>query len=300
MSPAKSQKLFSDGSWVRVLTFDFNLSDGTKTELAINIQKIKEVVDVDQYNIQPLSQSYYPIVGLFSLRGVSVPVLDLNHFLSKQDKHEASTGNRRIIICEFQKLLLGILVSKTHKIRQFDNAQVQRVPEVLEGLPSNVFNGIVEVNNSFIKLLDIEYILTKLNVDIAPPANVPASVDLAGKLILIAEDSILFQKKLSKFFQDRGAKIVMAEDGQEGLLKLRSLKEKPDLIFSDIEMPKLNGIGMIRAIKSEEDFRNIPVIFNTSISNPGLIEDIQSEGLGDYIVKFDEEEIEMALKRVFS
>jgi hypothetical protein len=54
---------------------------------------------------------------------------------------------------------------------------------------------------------------------------------------------------------------------------------------------------MIRKIKSNNSLKNIPVVFNTSISNQGLIEDIVSEGLGEYIVKFDEFEISRALKK---
>lgn len=301
MNAIKTQKLFTDGTWVRILSFDFKLTNGQSTELALNIQKIKEVVDVDDYEIQGLTKSYYPIIGLLGLRGLSVPVLDLNHFLSGSTADDYSLeGNRRIVICEFQKLLLGVLVHKTHKIRQFDNSQVQKVPEALEGLPNNVFNGIVEVGGKFIKLLDIEFILTKLNVDIAPPSKNMQHFDISGKKILVVEDSRLFQLKLAKFFRERNADVVVAEDGEDGLSKLRENGYRPDLIFTDIEMPVLNGIGMVRAIKQDPKLRDIPIIFNTSISNPGLIEDIKGEGLGDYIVKFDEEEIGNALQRAFS
>ena len=91
---------------------------------------------------------------------------------------------------------------------------------------------------------------------------------------------------------------MVAEDGVQGLDYLTSGTYTPDLIFTDIEMPRLNGIGMVRKIKEMDAIRNIPIIFNTSISNQGLIEDIVSEGLGEYIVKFDEFEIAKALKKI--
>lgn len=93
----------------------------------------------------------------------------------------------------------------------------------------------------------------------------------------------------------------MAEDGEEGLRMIEKHQDELDLIFTDIEMPYLNGIGMIRKMKKQGLAPHVPVVFNTSISNPALVEDITSEGLGDYIVKFDEgiisQVIEKALKQ---
>src|SRR5690606_7729804 len=147
-------------------SFDVMLKDGTTTELAINIQKIKEIVDLSEFRLQSLAESYYPIVGLLNLRGLSIPVLDLNCFLSGSDRSSFKIHpHQRIIVCEFQKLHLGIIVDRTHKIKQFSNSLVQKIPDVVAGLKANVFNGIIELEGKFIELLDIEYILTKLNVD---------------------------------------------------------------------------------------------------------------------------------------
>lgn len=294
---AAAKELFSDGSSIRILSFEVRTHPSTTMTLALNIQKIKEIVESDDYQIQPMGPTYFPIIGLVNLRGLSVPVLDLNHFLTGERTPESpDKHSMRIIICEFQKLLLGIIVEKTHKIKQFDNSLVHKVPDVVEGLPHNIFNGIVEVEGKFIQLLDIEFILTKLNVDVAPDAKNQAELTLKGKHILIVEDSRLFQKKLVQFFRARGAEVTVAEDGVEGFEKLKS-GVHPDLIFTDIEMPRLNGIGMIRKVKQDVQLAQIPVVFNTSISNPGLIEDIVSEGLGDYIVKFDEGEIVNSIRK---
>src|SRR5690606_15382599 len=150
----------------------------------------------------------------------------------------------------------------------------------------------------FVKLLDIEYILTMLNVDVAPEPQNSMSLGLSNKKVLIVEDSRLFQKKLVNFFTGKGAEVMVAEDGIEGLEILEGRSFNPDLVFSDIEMPRLNGIGMVRKLKENDSLKNIPIIFNTSISNQGLIEDIVSEGLGEYIVKFDEFEIAKAIKKL--
>lgn len=288
----QQKEIFSEGSIVRILTFEVKVSQQENLVLGINIQKIKEILECKDAHIQSLSQNYYPLLGLINLRHLSIPLLDLGHFLgSGASSDSLSSREGRIIICEFQRLHLGILVDKTHKIRQFKNSSIQPMPEVMSTFPTNIFNGMLEDNGDFINLLDIEFILTKLNVNIAPEKDIKVEdATLKGKTVLIVEDSKLFQKKLLQFFGSLEANIILAEDGEEGLRKLQEAKSV-DLIFSDIEMPKLNGIGMVRKIKENPSWRDIGIIFNTSISNPGLIEDIQNENLGRYIVKFDEGEI---------
>ncbi len=297
----KAPHLFSDGSSVRVLTFDVRVNSDVTLEMAINIQKIKEIVETDDFKIQGLTNKFYPIVGMINLRSSSIPVLDLNHFLTgaSADSFDYSK-NYRIIVCEFQKLQLGIIVDRTHKIKQFSNSLVHKVPDVVAGMNNNIFNGILEVDGRFVKLLDIEYILTMLNVDVAPEPQNSMSLGLSNKKVLIVEDSRLFQKKLVNFFTGKGAEVMVAEDGIEGLEILERRSFNPDLVFSDIEMPRLNGIGMVRKLRENDSLKNIPVIFNTSISNQGLIEDIVSEGLGEYIVKFDEFEIAKAIKKLLN
>lgn len=296
----KAPHLFSDGSSVRVLTFDVRVSQNVTLEMAINIQKIKEIIETDDFKIQALTSKFYPIVGMINLRSSSIPVLDLNFFLTGAAPESFDhSRNYRVIVCEFQKLQLGIIVEKTHKIKQFDNSLVHKVPDVVAGMNNNIFNGILEIDNRFVKLLDIEYILTMLNVDVAPEPQGSMTLTLSGMKVLVVEDSRLFQKKLVQFFSEKGAEVMVAEDGVQGLEILESGSFRPDLIFTDIEMPRLNGIGMVRKIQAIDSIKNIPVIFNTSISNQGLIEDIESEGLGDYIVKFDELEIVRSIKRIF-
>lgn len=302
MSAVRKTDLFSEGTTVRILTFDVRLNNGEIFTMAMNIQKIKEILDTADVNVQPLTPNYLPLVGLLNLRHVSIPILDIAHFLGNEAKEEGVTmKGKRIIVCEFQRLNLGIVVENIHKIRQFSNASISAVPEVLSTFPGNVFNGVLEDDGKFIKLLDIEFILTQLNVDIAPETATKTMTgpSLTGKRILVVEDSRLFQKKLLHYFEERGATVFLAENGEEGLSRLKETEGKVDLIFTDIEMPVLNGIGMVRKIKENENWQHLPVIFNTSISNPGLVEDIEREGLGFYIVKFDEKHIGQVLEKVF-
>jgi PAS domain S-box-containing protein/putative nucleotidyltransferase with HDIG domain len=89
------------------------------------------------------------------------------------------------------------------------------------------------------------------------------------KKILIAEDSKSQAKILTETLSKSGYAVTLAEDGLAGLYKLT--KSKPDLVISDVWMPKMNGYELCRTLKNDRELRDIPVILLTSMSD---LEDI--------------------------
>ena len=101
--------------------------------------------------------------------------------------------------------------------------------------------------------------------------------------ILIIEDSILQAEKLANSLILQGYAVTTAKDGLEGLNTLAELM--PRLIISDIWMPKMNGFELCRAVKNNEDFRNIPVILLTTLSESMDIVNGLNSGADYYLTK---------------
>ncbi len=78
------------------------------------------------------------------------------------------------------------------------------------------------------------------------------------KRILVVDDSPPVRSFIGYHLKQLGYEIIYAEDGLEVLVLLK--KEKVDLIFLDINLPKMNGYVLCRKIKTEEKTKNIPVI----------------------------------------
>jgi CheY-like chemotaxis protein len=81
-------------------------------------------------------------------------------------------------------------------------------------------------------------------------------------LILLVEDDPFMRRLFSKVFEANGYKVVMAEDGLEGLRQAR--QAGPDIIVLDVMLPKIDGYKVCRILKSDPRSKEIPIILHTA------------------------------------
>jgi twitching motility two-component system response regulator PilG len=80
--------------------------------------------------------------------------------------------------------------------------------------------------------------------------------------VVLIDDSITVRRSGEIFLSQAGCQVVLAEDGFDGLSKIADTR--PDIIFIDVMMPRLDGFQTCALIKGHPDFRNTPVIMLTS------------------------------------
>ena len=78
------------------------------------------------------------------------------------------------------------------------------------------------------------------------------------KTILVVDDTVDTRELLHHYFSSAGFTVITAADGGEGLYRARA--DHPDLIVTDIQMPNLDGVGMIRQLRAEPESADIPII----------------------------------------
>ncbi|GAB5603958.1 MAG: two-component system response regulator [Sideroxydans sp. RIFOXYB12_FULL_59_6] len=88
------------------------------------------------------------------------------------------------------------------------------------------------------------------------------SDSLAGISVLLIDDSNTIRRSGEIFLSQAGAKVILAEDGFDGLSKV--VDHKPDIIFVDVMMPRLDGYQTCALIKNHRDFKDVPVVMLTS------------------------------------
>jgi two-component system, OmpR family, phosphate regulon response regulator PhoB len=85
-----------------------------------------------------------------------------------------------------------------------------------------------------------------------------------AKRILIVDDEQDIRTYLSTLLEDNGYATVLAKDGVEGMQQVQNAP--PDLITLDVSMPEKSGIKFFREMKSSEQWKNIPIIIVTGVS----------------------------------
>jgi two-component system, chemotaxis family, chemotaxis protein CheY len=93
----------------------------------------------------------------------------------------------------------------------------------------------------------------------------------AQRTILLAEDHADSREMLAVMLEMDGYRVVRAQDGVEALDLARS--DAPDLIITDVNMPRMNGIDLIRAIRSVEDgLSAVPIVAITAYGSSFCLE----------------------------
>ncbi len=106
---------------------------------------------------------------------------------------------------------------------------------------------------------------------------------LAGKKILIMEDDFFVRDIYQKKLGDSGFLVESAGDGLEGMERLKA--NTPDLIILDIFMPYVDGRDVLREIKGNDAWKNIPVILLTNFSASEGVKDGFGLGAVEYLIK---------------
>lgn len=88
------------------------------------------------------------------------------------------------------------------------------------------------------------------------------SKSLSSLKVMVIDDSKTIRKSAETLLNKEGCEVLTAEDGFEALAKIA--EHKPDLIFVDIMMPRLDGYQTCTLIKNNRQFRDTPVIMLTS------------------------------------
>jgi two-component system LytT family response regulator len=108
--------------------------------------------------------------------------------------------------------------------------------------------------------------------------------------ILIMEDDATVRLPLIDLLEANNYDVIAAEDGRSGVQL--AIKEKPDLILSDIMMPEMDGYAAFEALQREPVTAVIPFIFLTAKTDPSDIREGLGLGADDYITKpFDSEDL---------
>jgi len=109
-------------------------------------------------------------------------------------------------------------------------------------------------------------------------------------LVLVVDDSLTVRRVTQRLLAREGYRVTLAKDGLEALEALA--QERPAVVLSDIEMPRMDGFDLVRNIRADEKMADMPVIMITSRIAQKHRDYAQELGVNHYLGKpYGEEEL---------
>lgn len=125
-------------------------------EFAVDILFVKEVVMMR--DITPVPETAAFVEGVMNLRGNLLPVLDLRKRL--RARRLQSSKDQRILIARFNGKMIGLIVDGTSEVVRVSREMIEPAPDIIRELNADYVSGIINLNERFITLMDLERALT--------------------------------------------------------------------------------------------------------------------------------------------
>lgn len=132
-------------------------------------------------------------------------------------------------------------------------------------------------------------------IDDTPPV---AQVASEVSTVLLAEDSTFFRCQIKKFLEEENYEVLDAEDGQAAWELLEKNGDRVCLVVTDIEMPRLDGLGLTQNIRSDPRFSHLPIIAVTSLASEEDYAKGKAMGIDDYQIKLDKDKVLSSAKKL--
>lgn len=106
-----------------------------------------------------------------------------------------------------------------------------------------------------------------------------------NKQVLVVEDEDSYRRILVEKLSKEGFDTESAKDGKDGLDKAKS--KHPDLILLDLEMPEVNGMEMVKILRSDDWGKTAKIVILTNLNDTNKIKEATDNGVYEFIVKAD-------------
>ncbi|HWR40896.1 MAG TPA: chemotaxis protein CheW [Patescibacteria group bacterium] len=218
---------------------------------AVDMTLISRVEEIKPEQIEQIGEQEY-----LQFRGDLLRLVRLENYLPVSAL-DITERKYYIIIPKSTKLVSGILA------RVLSDTVLTDVELLTERTRVNGILGTMVLNGRITMLLNLFELMEMADPELAA-AKADCRRERNGDVILVVEDTPFFLKAISRYLEWMGYRILNAPEGQSAL---RIMQEQPvDLVLTDIVMPVMDGLELLKAIRRDGQWSTLPVIAMTSLN----------------------------------
>lgn len=272
---------------LELLTFHLK---GSQT-FAINVFKVQEVQKLPRLTVLPQSNSV--VVGVTTVRGETIPVIDLSLAIGRSAIPQ--DDNATMIVTEYNRSVQAFLVGSVDRIVNLNWEEIMPPPSGTGR--DNFLTAITRVDDRIVEIIDVEKVLASvIDFDTAISKDVldeDVRKFAKGMEILLVDDSRLAIEQASATLKQLGLKVIVETDGLKALKRLQGWRDegidvckKLLMVITDAEMPEMDGYRLTTEIRSDPALKDLHIVLHTSLSGNFNHAMVKKVGCDGFLSKF--------------
>ena len=273
-----------------------------RQQFAINVFKVQEVLQLPRLTLIP--QRHPMICGVINLRGQTLPVIDLSRAIGMRAL--VPDASSTIIVTEYNRSVQAFLVGGVERILNL-NWEAVHPPPGGAGR-QHYLTAITKVDDRLVEIIDVEKVLAEI-----VPMNTRVSAErlddellerTRGREVLVVDDSSVAIAQLRDTLTQLGLRLHVATDGLRALQQLKrwadegqDMEEKLLMVFTDAEMPEMDGYRLTTEIRNDPRLRDLYVVLHTSLSGSFNDAMVKKVGCDDFLSKFQPDQLVEVIRR---
>lgn len=273
-----------------------------RQQFAINVFKVQEVLQLPRLTLIP--QRHPMICGVINLRGQTLPVIDLSRAIGMRAL--TPDANSTIIVTEYNRSVQAFLVGGVERILNLNWESIQPPPGGAGR--QHYLTAITKVEDRLVEIIDVEKVLAEI-----VPMSTRVSSDrlddtllsqTRGREVLVVDDSSVAISQLRDTLGQLGLRLNVATDGLRALNQLKrwadeglDMEEKLLMVFTDAEMPEMDGYRLTTEIRNDPRLRDLYVVLHTSLSGSFNDAMVKKVGCDDFLSKFQPDQLVEVVRR---
>lgn len=280
----------------RVAMLLFTLGD--EQLFGINVFKVREVLR--RPPMERLPGGHALLAGSCDYRGQTIAVIDLAAALGYAPLQDEASAH--LMVTEFSRSVQGFLVSDVKRMVHCDGDTLV-APSGTLGFGARV-NAVTRLDGALLAVVDVEQVLASVG---ASPGELSARLQhvatkppVTARRVLVVDDSQIARRRILRVLAQMQVECTVACDGREALELLEAQmaeggKLDVDMVISDIEMPRLDGYALTRAIRESPQLRVLKVLLHSSLSgnfNENMVREVKADR---FVAKFQPDVLAQAV-----